>query len=43
MKSHIYSLHPSIWDDVELGMEIFDSDDENYNPVEVEQIVHCKS
>jgi hypothetical protein len=39
MKSQLYSLHPSIWNVVEIEIEIPDSDDENYNPVEVEQIV----
>jgi hypothetical protein len=43
MKSHLYSLHPSICDVVEIGMEIPDSDNNNYNLVEVEQIVHHNS
>jgi hypothetical protein len=43
MKSHSYSLHPSILDVVQIGMEILDSDDKNYNPVEVEQIMHRNS
>jgi hypothetical protein len=33
MKGHSYSLHPSIWEVVELGMAILESDDENYNPM----------
>jgi hypothetical protein len=43
MKGHLYSLHPSIWDVVELGMEILDSGNEEYNQVEAEQIIHCNS
>jgi hypothetical protein len=40
MHSHLYSLHPSILDIVENRMQILDSDDENYNVVEVEEIIH---
>jgi hypothetical protein len=43
IKSHSYSLHPNIWDVVETGMQILDSDHENYNPMEVEEIVSCHS
>jgi hypothetical protein len=43
MKSHIYSLYPSNWDIIEIGLEIPDVDDENYNPMEVEEIVYCNS
>jgi hypothetical protein len=43
MKSHLYSLHPIIWDIVEIGMEILDADDKNYNPMEVEEIVYHNS
>jgi hypothetical protein len=31
MKSHLCSLHPSIWDIVEIGMGIPEVNDENYN------------
>lgn len=40
MTGHLYSLHPSIWYVVEVGIEIPDFDDKDYNPVEVEQIIH---
>jgi hypothetical protein len=43
MKGHLFSLHPNIWNTVEIGMEILGSDDNNYNPVELEQIVHHNS
>jgi hypothetical protein len=31
MKSRLYSLHPSIWDIIKIGMGIPEVDDENYN------------
>jgi hypothetical protein len=40
MHSHLFSLHPSIWDVVENGMHIFDSDDENYNAIYVQEMIH---
>jgi hypothetical protein len=43
MMSHLYALYPSNWDIIEIGLEIHDVDDENYNPVEVEEIVYCNS
>jgi hypothetical protein len=43
MKGHLYSFHLSIGEVVELGMEIPNSNDKNYNPVEAEQIVHRNS
>jgi cation transport ATPase len=33
IRSLLYSLHPSIWDVVETGMQIPESDDEQYNLV----------
>lgn len=36
----MYSLHPSIWYVVEVGIEIPDFDDKDYNHVEVQQIIH---
>jgi hypothetical protein len=36
MCSHLFSLHPSIWDIVENGMQIRDIDDENFDDIEVE-------
>jgi hypothetical protein len=35
MHSHLFSLHPSIWDIVENGMHMLDSDDEKYNAIYV--------
>jgi hypothetical protein len=43
MKGHLCSLDPTIWDVLELGMEIIDSDGEEYNQVEAEQIIHHNS
>jgi hypothetical protein len=43
MRSHLCSLHPSIWDIVDTGMQIPDSDDEAYNPVKAAEITHCNS
>jgi hypothetical protein len=40
LKGHLYSLHPSIRDVVELVIQIPESDDEDYDSVEVVQIVH---
>jgi hypothetical protein len=40
MRGHLYSLHPSIWHVVEVKMEIPNSDNEDYNIVEAEQIIH---
>jgi hypothetical protein len=43
MKGHLYSLHPSICDVVELEMETPANNNEEYNPVVAEQIIHCNS
>jgi hypothetical protein len=43
MKSHLYSLHPSIWDVVDLEMKIPKTDDEDYDSDEATQIIHCNS
>jgi hypothetical protein len=43
MKSCLYSSHPSIFDIIEIGMEIPEVDDENYTLVEVEEIIHYNS
>lgn len=40
MRSHLFSLHPSIWDIVENGMHIFDSDDENCNVIYMQEMIH---
>jgi hypothetical protein len=33
------SLHPSIWDIVENGMQLLDSDVENYNDIDAQEII----
>jgi hypothetical protein len=43
MKSHLSSLHPSIWDVVDLGMVLPEIEDEDYNSDEVAQIIHFNS
>jgi hypothetical protein len=43
IKSHLYSLHLSIWDFLETGMQIPKSGDETYNPIEMEEITHHNS
>jgi hypothetical protein len=40
MCSHLFSLHPCIWDIVENGINIPYLDDENYAEVEVEELIH---
>jgi hypothetical protein len=36
---HLFSLHPSIWDIVENGMQYVDSDDENYNVIHMQEMI----
>jgi hypothetical protein len=36
----MYSLHPSIWDVVDLGIHIQESNHEDYDLDEVAQIIH---
>jgi hypothetical protein len=40
MHSHLFSLHPSIWDVVENEMHIVDNDDENYNAIYMQEMIH---
>jgi hypothetical protein len=40
MRSYLYSIHPCIWDIVGNGMQIPDSDDEDYCVVQVEECIH---
>jgi hypothetical protein len=40
MCSHIFSLHPSIWDVVDNGMQLLGSDDENYNTIVAQESIH---
>jgi hypothetical protein len=34
------SVHPSIWDIVENGIQCVDSDDENYNAIHIQEMIH---
>jgi hypothetical protein len=43
MKNNLYPLHPSIWEIVETGMQVPESDDEAYNPMAVEELTHRNS
>jgi hypothetical protein len=40
MQSHLLSLHPSIWDIVENRMHVLDSNDENYNAIYFQEMIH---
>jgi hypothetical protein len=40
MRSHLFSLHPSIWNVVENLMQLIDNDDENYNAIHVQYSIH---
>jgi hypothetical protein len=40
MRSHLFSLHPCIWDIIENGFNIPDVHDEDCNEVEVEKQIH---
>jgi hypothetical protein len=40
MKSHVYSLYPSIWDAVDLGMNLPEKDDDDYDSEEAPQTIH---
>jgi hypothetical protein len=40
MRNHLFSLHPSIWDVVKHGMQCVDSDDENYNAIHMQEMIH---
>jgi hypothetical protein len=40
MCNHLFSLHPSIWDVVENGMHVVDNDDDNYNAIHMQEIIH---
>jgi hypothetical protein len=39
MLNHLFSLHPSILDVVEDGMQCVDSDDENYNAIHMQETI----
>jgi hypothetical protein len=43
MKSHLSSLHLSIWDVVDLGIMLPEIGDEDYDSNEVTQIIHFDS
>jgi hypothetical protein len=40
MCNHLFSLHPSIWNVVENGMHIIDSDDENYDDIHMQEMIY---
>jgi hypothetical protein len=40
MRNHLFSFHPSIWDVVENRMQCVDSDDENYNAIHMQEMIH---
>jgi hypothetical protein len=40
MHSHLFSLHPCIWDIVENGFNIPDIHDDDYNEVEIDELIH---
>jgi hypothetical protein len=40
MRSYLFSLHPNIWDVVENGMHIVDSDDKNYNAIYMQEMIY---
>jgi hypothetical protein len=43
MRYHLTSLHKSIWDVVEFGVQVPSVGDEDYDEDEVAQIVHINS
>jgi hypothetical protein len=43
MCSHHFSLHPILWGLVENGMQISDSDDDHFDAIEVEELIHRNS
>ena len=34
MRGHLYRLHPNIWNIIEVGIELPNSDDENFQQIE---------
>jgi hypothetical protein len=40
MRNNLFSLRPSIWKVVENGMQVVDNDDENYNAIYMQEIIH---
>jgi hypothetical protein len=40
MRNHLFSLHPSIWNVVENGMHVVDSDNEDYNAIYMQEMIH---
>jgi hypothetical protein len=40
MRSHLFSLHPGIWDVIENRMHIVDSDDDNYNAIYMQEMIY---
>jgi hypothetical protein len=40
MRNHLFSLHPSIWNVVENWMQCVDSDDDNFNAINAQEMIH---
>jgi hypothetical protein len=40
MRIHLFCFHPSIWDVVENGMQLLDSDGENNNAIDAQESIH---
>jgi hypothetical protein len=40
MRYHLFLLHPSIWDIIENGMQCVHNEDENYNAIHAQEMVH---
>jgi hypothetical protein len=38
--SHLFSVHLNIWNVVENRVQLLDSDDENYNAIDVQELIH---
>jgi hypothetical protein len=43
MCNHLSSLHPSIWNIFENGMQCVYSDDENYNEIHMQEMIHINT
>jgi hypothetical protein len=43
MCNHLSSLHPSIWNIVENVMQCVNSDDENYNEIHMQEMIHINT
>jgi hypothetical protein len=43
MWNHLSSLHPSIWDEVEIGIQCVDIDHEDYNDIHMQEMIHINT